>query len=471
MEWNAIAQQSRVCPNATCAAVGGLSWVENRMAMDLAPYVLGAKGPAQVLTMRPEDPVRVHVVPRPGSAAAVARGEAARVVECPPWFCIHLSHATQSADGAQLRIYGSGWPRQPRGADGSAPEFLGAWGGEAPSYDKIPLTNYWETRIDLRPADGGAPRATRFAPFPDARYCVEHPHVHPAFECGVHDEEIGAAAEDAPRYAFMSISNEVGLASACVARGIRISPLDRSEATAARTRGRPRVGAAGLDALRPRERRRGDAIRRDAPVPRRARARAQGGGARRAEGGGRGARRRRRRRGGGGGRTAPRLGGGLAARHDVRCRAEALGARDRRRGDDGACRDALDEARVAARPPRLVVPASVVSGAIARTSEVSDMAQRTDDGGAGDEAGRWWSWRQVARCRRGVLLGRDGRWGGARVPCQFRICSHAGLVRSDRANARAISVVCRSSRRAGCWRWGRWYAFEKKRKPRWRAKS
>ena len=47
-------------------------FVENRMDMAMAPYVLGAKGPAQTLTMRCDDPVRVHVV-----AAARARARAA----------------------------------------------------------------------------------------------------------------------------------------------------------------------------------------------------------------------------------------------------------------------------------------------------------------------------------------------------------------------------------------------------------
>ena len=71
-------------------------FMENQMNMDLVPYVTGLKGPAQTLTMKLDVPVRLHVVPRPGGAAA-ARGESPRVLDCPPWFCIHV------------RAKGKGW--------------------------------------------------------------------------------------------------------------------------------------------------------------------------------------------------------------------------------------------------------------------------------------------------------------------------------------------------------------------------
>jgi len=74
-------------------------FMENRMSMAMAPYILGQKGPAEVLTMMPEDPVRLHVVPRPGGQF---EGQPTQVLDCPSWFCIHLSHASQSADGASI---------------------------------------------------------------------------------------------------------------------------------------------------------------------------------------------------------------------------------------------------------------------------------------------------------------------------------------------------------------------------------
>jgi hypothetical protein len=112
-------------------------FTENRLAMNLAPYVLGLKGPAQTLSLCPDLPVRLHVKRRPtprdprqptnADATAAASQAADFVVECPSWFCIHTSHATQSLDGRTLKLYSSGWPKQTNGPDGKPPAFLGAW--------------------------------------------------------------------------------------------------------------------------------------------------------------------------------------------------------------------------------------------------------------------------------------------------------------------------------------------------------
>jgi hypothetical protein len=103
--------------------------------MDMAPYVLGLKGPAQTLNLCPDQPVRLHVKrrPNPGQPVQSSNGDSEApspadfIVECPSWFCIHTSHATQSPDGRVLRIYSSGWPKQEKGPDGKPPAFLGAW--------------------------------------------------------------------------------------------------------------------------------------------------------------------------------------------------------------------------------------------------------------------------------------------------------------------------------------------------------
>lgn len=105
--------------------------------MDLVPYALGLKGPAQTLSLCPDQPVRLHVKKRPkptdtletnnGDDVAASPLPAEFVVECPSWFCIHTSHATQSADGRTLKLYSSGWPKQTNGPDGKPPAFLGAW--------------------------------------------------------------------------------------------------------------------------------------------------------------------------------------------------------------------------------------------------------------------------------------------------------------------------------------------------------
>ena len=60
-----------------------------------------SQGPAQTLSMVPELPVRIHVKRRPKGEMG-EKGEvdapADFVVDCPSWFCIHLSHASQVRD-------------------------------------------------------------------------------------------------------------------------------------------------------------------------------------------------------------------------------------------------------------------------------------------------------------------------------------------------------------------------------------
>lgn len=189
---------------------------ENQMAMDLAPFLLGVTGPAQTLVMKPESPVRVHIVPRPSSRAA-ARGERPRVLACPFFFSIHVSHVAQSADGQRLEIFGSGWPSSAlkRNPDGSAPAFLGAWSGRAPSFSRMPLTNLFRTVVELDDSPAGG-RILSHAPFPDAALCIEHPHVSPAFECGLLPQPGDDSTADfvrAARWCFMSFCNEASVPS------------------------------------------------------------------------------------------------------------------------------------------------------------------------------------------------------------------------------------------------------------------
>ena len=138
------------------------------------------------------------------------------------------------------------WPKQERGPNGEAPEFLGAWGGEAPAYDRIPVTHFWRTTVELWPptsptspsaeattspsstssssssssADSSSyPRVTSHTPWPNAELCVEHPKVHPQHECGltglgeggVESGDSASHYRPAPRFAYMSCRyREVG---------------------------------------------------------------------------------------------------------------------------------------------------------------------------------------------------------------------------------------------------------------------
>lgn len=123
-------------------------------------------------------------------------------------------------------------------------------GGDAPRYDSVPVTRFWKTEVELWPptatisgvSSSEWPKVLSHSPWPQGtNLSVELPYVHPNYECGVHKDNkyilhakaagagAAAAAQEGAstasllnddgatkeaRYAFMSISNEVGLASA-----------------------------------------------------------------------------------------------------------------------------------------------------------------------------------------------------------------------------------------------------------------
>jgi all-trans-8'-apo-beta-carotenal 15,15'-oxygenase len=144
--------------------------VENRASIQMAPFVLGLKGPAQVLEIATKSGARCHLIPRAGSGLTKPV-----VVDIPPFFCIHVGDAWEDGDG-RVHVVTSAWDLRdpthfPRDKD--AVPFLGAWSGPAPDFKRIPPSLLFETVVD--PATGTL--VSHENPQPVRGLCIEHPHV------------------------------------------------------------------------------------------------------------------------------------------------------------------------------------------------------------------------------------------------------------------------------------------------------
>ncbi len=139
----------------------------NSLKMNQLNFLTGLKGPAASLEMDGQANVFVHVFPRP---TATEQFEPF-VVEVPPCFSIHFSHAYEDTESGNIVSFFSGWPPS------DSKDFLGAWGGFAPDFSKIPPTFYWRLEIDPKERKcvnlGIAPGAQNA--------CIEHLLVHPNF--------------------------------------------------------------------------------------------------------------------------------------------------------------------------------------------------------------------------------------------------------------------------------------------------
>lgn len=100
-------------------------------------------------------------------------------MKAPPSFAIHFSHAYEDENKEKIVAMFSGWPPS------DSKDFLGAWGGFAPIFDGIPITNLWRLDIPI-PKEEGENDETLEAELSVARgsanVCTEHPLVHPNFQ-------------------------------------------------------------------------------------------------------------------------------------------------------------------------------------------------------------------------------------------------------------------------------------------------
>jgi all-trans-8'-apo-beta-carotenal 15,15'-oxygenase len=140
----------------------------NSLSMNTLSFLSGLKGPAESLSMDGRGFVTGFVFARPTSdKPQVAPIE----VTIPPCFSIHFSHGYEDEKTGNLVAVFSGWPPS------DASDFLGAWGGFCPTYDKIPETFLWRVEIDI---DEAKTVDMSIAPG-SINVCAEHCVVHPNF--------------------------------------------------------------------------------------------------------------------------------------------------------------------------------------------------------------------------------------------------------------------------------------------------
>lgn len=174
-EWNVkntVPYEMKDCPLAPhdfAFSKDYYGFFENSMSFDISQFLMGAKGPAQILMQNLEKPCKLHFVPR-GSKDAIQ-------VDVPDFFCIHCSaQMVENEQDGTLKVFSSGWDLRneryfPKGA--KEVPFLGSWGGEYPNFDVIPPSTLFRTTVDMATGD----LLDHSAVIPGLYF--EHPHTDP----------------------------------------------------------------------------------------------------------------------------------------------------------------------------------------------------------------------------------------------------------------------------------------------------
>jgi all-trans-8'-apo-beta-carotenal 15,15'-oxygenase len=140
----------------------------NALEMNRLDFLSGLKGPAASLKMDGRANVKGWILPRPTSTVECKEPI---VVDIPPCFSIHFSHAYECPITGNIVSIFSGWPAS------DSKDFLGAWGGFAPIFNQIPQTFIWRLELDPRTQS-----TVDLSIAPGCRnVCAEHPVVHPNF--------------------------------------------------------------------------------------------------------------------------------------------------------------------------------------------------------------------------------------------------------------------------------------------------
>lgn len=138
----------------------------NALSMNELEFLSGLKGPAASLKMDGRANVKGFLFSRPTKEPMDPIE-----VEIPPCFSIHFSHGYEDEKSGNLVAIFSGWPPN------DSKDFLGAWGGFAPEFNKIPETFLWRIEIDTKT---GKTVDLSIAPG-SSNACAEHCVVHPNF--------------------------------------------------------------------------------------------------------------------------------------------------------------------------------------------------------------------------------------------------------------------------------------------------
>jgi len=179
-----------VAPHDMALTENCIVMLTNAVAMNQAPFLLGVQGPAASMKMDGRADVRAHIYPRPTGSKQFEPF----IVEVPPCFSIHFSHAYEDEQTGNIVTYFSGWPPS------DSKDFLGAWGGFCPNFAVIPPTCIW--RLEIDPATKMCVDLN-IAPG-CSNSCSEHIVVHPNF------------TTKPAKYVYAITSNIVGDSSAPV---------------------------------------------------------------------------------------------------------------------------------------------------------------------------------------------------------------------------------------------------------------
>jgi all-trans-8'-apo-beta-carotenal 15,15'-oxygenase len=164
----------------------------NAISLDRLEFLSGLKGPAAALKMDGRAPVRGFIFPRPTCNDKTMREP--QEVSIPPCFSIHFSHGYEDEKTGNLVTFFTGWPPS------DSKDFLGAWGGFCPEFDRIPETFLWRLEIDM---ESGTTVNLSVAPGSE-NVVVEHCVTHPNF--------ITKRAQNV----YACASNLIGDSSACL---------------------------------------------------------------------------------------------------------------------------------------------------------------------------------------------------------------------------------------------------------------
>lgn len=195
-----VIQACELAPHDMALTENYVVLMVNALKMNQVPFLLGLKGPAASLEMDGRAPVMAWILPRPTCDDQFEPF----AMEVPACFSIHFSHAYEDENTGNIVSFFSGWPPS------DSKDFLGAWGGFAPDFRRIPPTCLWRLEINPKRKEcvslSIAPGA--------ANVCIEHVLVHPNFNIRKAENVYGTASnlvgDSTPPCGYVRVKVEKG---------------------------------------------------------------------------------------------------------------------------------------------------------------------------------------------------------------------------------------------------------------------
>jgi all-trans-8'-apo-beta-carotenal 15,15'-oxygenase len=166
--------------------------IENRLAGDTLPYILGTKCPAECVNVMPSEDMLMHLVPRSSNS-----GKEKLTIPLKPGFTIHSVASWENIEENTLELLTTAWRCEDVASGQAQGGLLGNWEGTAPNFDSIPLTLLYHSIVDT--SSGALIRHDPVIHMEDI--VVEHPHINPHYE------------SQKVRYVYMSVGSQTGVSS------------------------------------------------------------------------------------------------------------------------------------------------------------------------------------------------------------------------------------------------------------------